>query len=302
MLALAARLRPYLPHDVYRALYGLGRLGYVPNYRYPRTLNEKATWWLRHSRDPRLSQRADKLAVREFVEVSTPWVRLPELYAVSEDAENFPFESLPDISVFKANHASQRVRVLRRPFDVDAVRAVGAEWLARPFGDPSWEWHYLPITRRLFAEEYLGSEDGSPPLDYKILVLNGRARLVSVFLRGGRRLRRITFDREWRLVPLYLPKFRGGPPDVVEPELHPPRPQRLHELLLAAELLAEDFPFLRVDFYLIREEIYFGELTFLPSAGYAPFAPVSYDRELGDLLDVGSPRPWWLHGGRGIRG
>ena len=271
----------------------MGRLGYVPNYRYPRTVNEKATWWLRHTRDPRLSQRADKLAVRDFVTEVAPWVKLPEVYAVSDAAERFPFETLPDVSVLKPNHASARVRVLRRPFDVEEVRALGADWLAHSFGSPEWEWHYLPIPRRLFAEEYLGSPAGGLPPDYKVLVLNGRATLVSVFLRGDGRLRRVTFDREWRLVPLHLPRFLGGPPDVVEPELHPPRPRRLDELLLAAERLAEGFPFLRVDFYLVGEEIYFGELTFLPSAGYAPYVPVSYDRQLGDLLDVGSPRPWW---------
>lgn len=296
LIDLARKSQPYLPRDVFRALYGLGHLGYVPNYWYPRTLNEKATWWLRHTRDPRLSQRADKLAVRDFVAAVAPSVRLPEVYAVSDDAARFPFENLPDVSVMKSNHASQQVRVLRRPFDVEAMRALGAQWLARPYGNPQWEWHYVPIPRRLFAEQFLGAADGSPPLDYKILVLNGRATLVSIFIRAEGRLRRVTFDREWRIVPLHLPQYLGGPPDVVEPELHPPRPRRLHELLLTAERLAEDFPILRADFYLIDEEIYFGELTFLPSAGYAPFAPVSFDRQLGNLVDVGSRRPWWWPG------
>jgi len=288
LIWFAQRVRPYLPHDVYRTVYGWGRLGYLPNYRHPRTLNEKVTWWLRNSRDPRLSERADKLAVRDVVASLTPWVRLPEVYAVAEDAAAFPFDRLPQISVLKSNHGSQQVQVLRRPFDAEAARALGARWLERPFGSPEWEWHYLPIPRRLFAEAYLGASDGTPPLDYKVMVLNGRAHLTSVFIRSdGRRLRRVTFDRDWRVVPLHLPQYPGGPPDVVDPGLHPPRPRRLAEMLRAAEVLAEDFPFVRADFYLIDDEIYFGELTFLPSAGYAPFSPLSFDRALGDRLDVG---------------
>jgi hypothetical protein len=300
---IALRIRPFVPHAAYRAVYGWGRLGYFPNYVHPRTLNEKATWWLRQTRDPRLSQRADKLAVRAFVAATAPWVRLPEVYAVAADADDFPFDELPEVSVLKSNHGSQHVRVLRRPFDVEAARAQAAAWLSRPFGAPEWEWHYRAIPRRVFAEAFLGRPDGALPRDYKVLVLNGRAHLVSVFVRQeGKRLRRITFDRDWGVVPLHLPAYRGGPPDVVESDLHPPRPRRLEELLRAAEVLAEDFPFVRADFYVVDETIYFGELTFLPSAGYAPFSPVSYDRELGDLVDVGSRRPWWAPRGAPPRG
>jgi hypothetical protein len=148
------------------------------------------------------------------------------------------------------------------------------KWLRRPYGSPRWEWHYQPIPRRVYAEAFLGGPNGELPVDYKVMVLNGRAHFVSVFVREiGKALRRITFDRAWGLVPLHLPKYPGGPPDVVETSLHPPRPQRLDEMLLAAEALAEDFPFVRVDFYVVDEEIYFGELTFLPSAGYAPYCP-----------------------------
>jgi hypothetical protein len=294
LLWFAQAVRPFVPHETFRVLHGWGKLGYLPHYRYPRTLNEKVTWWIRNSRDPRLSERADKLAVRAFVASVAPGLRMPEVYAVTEDAASFPFDDLPDVSVLKSNHGSQQVRVLRRPFDAEAERARAAEWLRRPYGSPLWEWHYRPIPRRLYAEAYLGGPDGTLPLDYKVLVLNGRAHLVSVFVRqAGRPLRRVTFDREWRLMPLHLPLYPGGPPDVVEAALHPPRPRRLEEMLRAAEALVEDIPIVRVDFYVIDEEIYFGELTFMPSSGYAPYSPVSYDWSLGALVDVGSDRPWW---------
>ena len=207
--------------------------------------------------------------------------------------DSFPFDDLPEVSMLKANHGSGFYRLLRRPFDVEAARELAASWLSRPYGDPEWERHYLPIPRRVYAEAFLGGPSGELPVDYKVMVLNGRAHYVSVFVRQiGRHLRRITFDRDWRVVPLHLPKYFGGPSDVVETALHPPRPQRLDEMLRAAEALAEDFPFVRVDFYVVDEVIYFGELTFSPSAGYAPYSPVSYDRLVGDMVDVGSDGRW----------
>lgn len=287
-IRLAKRLRRFLPHDVFRKLYGWGRLGYLPNYRHPHTFNEKTAWWIRHHHDPRLSERADKLLVRDFVASTTPWVRLPQVYAVSEDAASFEFERLPEVSVLKTNHAWHQVQVLRRPFDVATVRALAAKWLERPYGSPEWEWHYLPIRRRLFAEQHLGGPDAVSPPDYKVMVLNGRAAYVWVYLGRGNSLRRVVFDRDWRLVEVYRPTSLGGPPDLVEPGLHPPRPSRLADLLRAAEALADDFPFVRADFYLVDGEIYFGELTFFPAGGYVEFWPLSYDRQFGDELDVGN--------------
>lgn len=278
-----------MPDPVYRTLYGWGRLGYFPRYERPRTFNEKVAWWLRHHGDPRLTQRADKLAVREFVASTTPWVRLPNVYAVADDAASFPFETLPEISVLKANHGWKQVRVLRRPFDVEAARAAGAKWLRERHGASGWERHYDGIQPRLFAEEYIGDPNGKLPVDYKVLVLNGQAQHITTILDRATHARSVTFDRDWRPRPVHLAKYLGGPPNVVEPELRPPRPERLDDLLRAAESLAEDLPFVRADFYFVGGEIYFGELTFSPGAGFIPFVPASYDWFLGDRLDVGSP-------------
>lgn len=289
VVRFARRFVRVLPTGVYRCLYGYGRLGYVPNYRRPRTFNEKVTWWLRAVRDPRLPERADKLAVRGFVAERAPWLRLPGVYAVTDDAATFPFDALPDVAVFKANHGWNQVRVLRRPFDVDEARDLGATWLRQRHGDPDWEWHFLPIEPRIYAEEFLGDADGTPPLDFKVMVFNGTARFVQVFLGRGERLRRVTFDRAWRVVPVWRSIERYGPPDVVEPELRPPRPAQLEAMLRAAEALAEDVPFVRVDFYVRGDELYFGEITYFPAAGYVPFLPASADRAWGNLLDVGSP-------------
>ena len=50
------------------------------------------------------------------------------------------------------------------------------------------------------------------------------------------------------------------------------------------EKLAAGIPFVRVDFYEVNDQIYFGELTLYPGAGFEEFRPVEYDRRLGDLI------------------
>ena len=48
------------------------------------------------------------------------------------------------------------------------------------------------------------------------------------------------------------------------------------------------FPFTRVDFCLVEEKIYFGEITFFPGACLVKFESnhADYDRVFGDMLDI----------------
>ena len=55
---------------------------------------------------------------------------------------------------------------------------------------------------------------------------------------------------------------------------------------LDATILCQDFPFVRVDFFLANGTYYFAELTFTPSAGMMPFNPDKYDLEWGQQLDI----------------
>ena len=62
--------------------------------------------------------------------------------------------------------------------------------------------------------------------------------------------------------------------------------QFFDEMKKDAEILCQDFPFVRVDFFLANNTYYFAELTFTPSAGMMPFNPDKYDLEWGQQLDI----------------
>ena len=53
-----------------------------------------------------------------------------------------------------------------------------------------------------------------------------------------------------------------------------------------AEKLSQNITFLRVDFYEINGNIYFGELTFYPASGFGKFEPEEWDLKLGNLIDL----------------
>lgn len=57
-------------------------------------------------------------------------------------------------------------------------------------------------------------------------------------------------------------------------------------MLDLAKKLSKDTKFLRVDFYLIKGKILYGELTFFPGGGISEFYPENTDLELGNLIKL----------------
>ena len=83
---------------------------------------------------------------------------------------------------------------------------------------------------------------------------------------------------EWNKIPLIRDDYR---------ELEDiKKPQCFEQLIDYSRRLAHEFPFVRVDFYVINSKPVFSEMTFTPSAGMMPITPRKYDNEWGDLLDL----------------
>jgi hypothetical protein len=53
-----------------------------------------------------------------------------------------------------------------------------------------------------------------------------------------------------------------------------------------ARTLAQDIPFVRIDFFYIDGKIYFGEFTFYDWGGFAVYKNPQWDKKLGDWLTL----------------
>ena len=51
-----------------------------------------------------------------------------------------------------------------------------------------------------------------------------------------------------------------------------------------ADIIAKDFDYVRVDFYDVDGELYFGEVTLYHGGGFDVFVPEEYDKLYGDKL------------------
>ena len=121
--------------------------------------------------------------------------------------------------------------------------------------------------------------DGSNLVDYKIFCFDGIPRLFMVnsnrFGEGGVLVD--MYDMEWKHINMQDGHYPNAG-DVFE------KPICFNEICNLARTLSSSVPFLRVDFNIWDNKLYFGELTFFHSAGLESFEPQEWDYILGQEL------------------
>ena len=253
------------------------------NLKNPSTYNEKLQWLKLYDRRPEYTTMVDKVEVKKYVAEKIGEEYLIPTLGVWETADEVDFDSLPDKFVIKCNHNSglgMSICKDKSTFDVEKARAELKKGLKQDYYLTSREWPYKNVKRKIIAEQYMEDAKTSELRDYKFFCFNGKVRCF-----------KIDFDRFTAHRANYYNEngdiLLGGevicPPDFNKQLKMPRQIDRMFEL---SEKLSEGIPFLRVDFYEVNEKVYFGELTFFPSAGFGIFEPEEWDYKFGEWLTL----------------
>jgi hypothetical protein len=154
------------------------------------------------------------------------------------------------------------------------------KWLEDDFYKMKKEPQYKNIKNRIIAEEYLEDESGSLR-DYKLYCYDGIPYYYGIFTN---RFTDETIDM-YDMSGSKLDGVTNG--GVKNSDFTIPQGDKFNELVDVAKKLAEPFQFVRVDFYIANERIYFGELTFTDGAGSDAFYPKSFDLEMAKRIKLG---------------
>jgi hypothetical protein len=249
----------------------------------PRLFTEKMQWRKLFDLDPRYAILSDKCAARDFIAREIGADYLPPVLWLGDDPDAVPFETLQPPYVLKPTHGSGHVlRVHDRTVDVATARETMRGWLAYSHGAVVDEPGYMHVPRRIIAERMILNRDGSPPLERRMFVFNGRVQLTQTELVENGTLRAVAYhDHNWRRLP-----WRG------DSEPHPgpfPRPARYDELVVVAETLGREFDHVRADLYDADDRIYAGELTLYSWSGLMRFNSDEPDRVLGNYWSLKRP-------------
>lgn len=257
------------------------------NWEHPHDLNEKINWLKLYSDTSKWSDLSDKYKVREYVIEKGLGRILVPLYGKWDNPDDIDFSILPNSFVLKSNHGSNDIIIVRDKSKIDRnyTLTLLRKAYRQKFGLEKGEFHYLPITPCVIAEQLLEQNDPwtTSIVDYKIWCFSGKpAYIWTCYSRTKKIVYVETRDLNWGYHPeksIFTPHYRDGKGIV-------PKPKCLDDMLFIASVLSEGFPEVRVDLYEIEGKVYFGELTFASNAGYNNFYSQDFLNELGGLIKI----------------
>lgn len=268
--------------DVY-----LQKMGKKLNLDHPVLFTEKIQWLILHDNTPQKTKLADKYLVRNWVKSKIGEEYLIPLLGVWDDYESIDFRKLPEKFVLKCNHGSGYNYIVKNKYEINykKVKKKFEKWMKTNFAFcVTLELQYANIPRKIIAEKYIEQIDGNL-LDYKVHCFMGEPRYIQVI--GDRDIMRHTgaqmvFDVMWNEQSWSL----GDYPQFIRKIL---RPDNLEQMLSVSRKLSMGFMYVRIDFYIVDNELKFGEMTFTPGGGiyrYNKDWPYEMDKKLGDLIDI----------------
>ena len=277
------KLFRFLPDKLYLWLFFYKNSKEIINFKNPKGFNEKLQWLKIYDRNPEYTKLADKYEVKKYVgdQIGAQYV-IP-LLGVWHNANDINFDKLPNQFVLKCNHDSRSVIICKDKNKLDIKNSIkklnkslkfNAYWYGR-------EWPYKNIKPYIIAEKFMEEEKGQALVDYKLFCFNGKVKLIEVI--RGRYTENYTqdiYDIQWNNTGI----GQGYKTD----ESNLKRPDFLEEMIKLTEELAKDIIHVRIDWYFINNQLYFGEFTFFDGSGFVPFENKDDDLLLGSWLKLGS--------------
>jgi len=259
------------------------RLGRDIKLNNPQLYNDKLQWLKLYWYTPVATQCADKYEVREFITKKTGGKYLNELLGVYDSVNEINIDELPESFVLKGTHGSGYNIICKdkSQMDWDKEFRKMRRWMRQNYYWSKREWVYRDIQPRIICEKYIYQEEEKELRDYRFFCFNGEPKFITVDLSINEKskTRRNLYDLEWNLMDeeITYPKDTS-----VEIE----RPTKLDEMIQLSKLISESFPHARVDFYQIRNEVIFGEITFFHQSGMGEFRPLDFEKRAGEWLKL----------------
>lgn len=254
------------------------KLGYDLDFFNPVTFNEKLQWLKVYDRNPQYTNLVDKYEAKSVVGKIIGSEYIVKTYGVWDSFEDIDFDKLPNSFVIKCTHDSGGVVVVKdkSKMKIKAIKKRINKSLKKNYFYWSREWPYKNIKPRIIIEEFLG--ENIP--DYKLMCFNGKVKCSFVCSeRNCNQELKVTFyDRNWNKMP-FERHYKSSDNEI-------PCPKNYEKMIELAEKLSAGIRFVRVDFYEVEGELYFGEMTFYPGSGWEEFSSYEWDKKLGDWIEL----------------
>ena len=273
----------WIPDSIMLRLQYWLQTGRILNLKNPKRFTEKLQLYKLKYRNSDMLRCTDKYEVRSYIEEKGLGKYLIPLIGIYDKVEDIDFKALPRQFVTKSTDGGGGNQVLvckdKTTLSEDVFRERLNGWMSvrKVKKQAGREWAYEnDYPRRIIIEELIGPESDKKDLsDYKFFCFDGVPHYCQLIQDRSTKETIDFYDMEWNHMPFY-----GLNP------LHGPavKPAAYEQMKDIARKLSKGFPFVRVDLYTVKTNVYFGELTFYPASGSGNFTPDKWDEKLGNLF------------------
>lgn len=256
-------------------------VGYELNLENPKTFNEKLQWLKLYDRNPLYTKLVDKYEVRKYVAEIIGEEYLIPLIGVWDKFEDIDFSKLPNKFVLKCAHDSGSVFICtdKSKFDIEEVKVKINKALKRNYYYLHREWPYKNVKPKIVCEEFISDKDITPD-DYKAMCFNGKVKFIGVHIDRFGNHCLDNYDREWNKTTIAKD---GQMSDFVYD-----KPKQFENMIQLSEKLASIMCHVRIDWFIVKDRLYFGEITLYESAGFDHFDNEEDDYLLGSWIKLPS--------------
>ena len=224
----------------------------------------------------------NKLSFKRYIEEKLGQGHTIPLLGQWSNPYDIDYNTLPDKFVLKSTWGGDGTQVLivkdKSKIDIEKTNRKIHEWIVE-WGNPYYYGYntiFKNIKPCIIAEEYLEGL-GTEFFDYKIFCFNGEPKIIYVASNWTVEHKMKYYDTEWNELNLKYSDYE---------DFKQEKPKNLDLMLDVAKKLSKQFPFVRVDFYDLKDKIMLSEMTFTPGGGFGKYEPVEWDYKMGEMLDI----------------
>ena len=242
------------------------------------TIQDKLNYLLIYESPEDKTEIVDKILLRNYSrkilgkDICTPIIK------IYNDPEEINLDELPEKFVLKCNHGSAMNIFCedKSKFDLSNAKKILKNWMKVNYGLFRFEYQYLNVKRKVFAEPFLDREI----INYKFSCFNGDPKFIRVKAKiNGTNFYNIYYTN-WTKSNIELDDAKYVLTDRFK------IPKNLKKMVKYAKLLSSRYGFCRVDFYEVDGNIYLSEITFTPFNSHFKYKKKETDIYLGNLINI----------------
>lgn len=245
----------------------------------PVTFNEKLQYLKIHGRNNEYTKMVDKYVVKQYVAKKIGRQYVVPTFQVWNSVEEIDLQQLPEKFVLKCTHDSGGVVVVKDKsnLNLEDTKKFLKKHLKRNFYFHAREWPYKNVKPRILAERFLGEN----VMEVKLFMFDGKMKYFMICGGEAHNAKSRTqdyFDSSFH----HLNCTGTFPKSKKTVEI----PFEMDQMIQLSEDLSSGIVHVRVDWYLIKHKIYFGELTFSNGSGFINYRPSYWDERFGKFLPI----------------